>query len=146
MLFLTNIVGIVFAGSLVFYWQYFRRRLLAVMTLVLTLGCLLIVVPPLGISMDNLLVRNQVYRSLIRESRALLPEGHDVRFTNLSVRFGHDVVFVRGDLVSPPGLLTSELINALRNKLSAIVKMPVRLEFGIIHETLLRSSDGVDPD
>ncbi len=144
LLFSTNLIGIVFAGSLVFYWQYFRRQWLAVVKLALTLGCLIIVVPPLGISMENLLVRNQVYRGLIIEGNALIPEEHHVRFTNLSVRIAqdNDIVNVRGDLVAPPDLFTPELMNALHKKLSERVAMPVRLEFGIIHETTLRSGKG----
>jgi uncharacterized hydrophobic protein (TIGR00271 family) len=141
LLYMTNILGIVFAGSLVFFWRYCRHRLLAALTLALTFGSLIIVVPPLGIGMDNLLIRNQVRRSLTVESRALLPANHDVRFTNLSVRIGQNAVFVRGDIVAPPGLFTQGLINVLRDKLSKMVKMPVILEFGIIPETILRSSD-----
>ena len=33
LLYMTNILGIVFAGSLVFFWRYYLRRLLAVLTL-----------------------------------------------------------------------------------------------------------------
>ena len=100
---------------------------------------------PLGIGIDNLLVRNQVHRSLTVESRALLPVGHDFRFTNLSVRIRQGTVFVRGDIVASPGLFTQELINALREKLSAMVTMPVILEFGIIPETIWRSTGRAGP-
>jgi uncharacterized hydrophobic protein (TIGR00271 family) len=146
LLYMTNILGIVFAGSLVFFWRYCRHRLLAALTLALTFGSLIIVVPPLGIGMDNLLIRNQVRRSLTVESRALLPANHDVRFTNLSVRIGQNAVFVRGDIVAPPGLFTQGLINVLRDKLSKMVKMPVILEFGIIPETILRSTEAASSD
>jgi hypothetical protein len=129
-----------------FFWRYYRRRLLAVLTLALTFGSLIIVVPPLGINMDNLLVRNQVHRSLTVESRALLPVDHNARFTNLSVRIMQSAVFVRGDIVASPGLFTQGLINVLRDKLSKMVKMPVILEFGIIPETILRSTEAASSD
>ena len=141
LLYLTNIIGIVFAGSLVFFWRYYRRRLLAVAALAMIIASLIIVVPPLGIGMDNLLVRNQVHRSLTVESRALLPAEHDFRFTNLSVRIREGIAFVRGDIVALPGLFTKERINVLRDKLSEMVTMPVNLEFGIIPETILRSTE-----
>jgi uncharacterized hydrophobic protein (TIGR00271 family) len=146
LLYLTNIFGIVLAASLVFFCQYFRRRLSAILALGLTLSCLLIVVPPLGISMDNLLVRNQVHRSLTVETRALLLADRDVRFTNLIVRIAQGAAFVRADIVAAPGLLTQETINSIRDKISERVKMPVNLEFSIIPETILRSSgkDNVD--
>ena len=141
LLYVTNLIGIVFAGSLVFYWQYFRLRLSAILKLALILACLILVVPPLGLTMDNLLIRNQVYRGLIIEGNTLIPEKYNVRFTNLSVRIAQDkdIVYVRGDLVAPPGLFTPNLMNALRDKLSTRVEIPVSLEFGIIHETTLRS-------
>ena len=146
LLYLTNIFGIVLAASLVFFCQYFRRHLSAMLALGLTLSCLLIVVPSLGISMDNLLVRNQVHRSLTVETRELLLVDRDVRFTNLSVRFARGVAFVRADIVAAPGLLTQETINSIRYKMSERVKMPVNLEFSIIPETILRSSgkDNID--
>jgi len=146
LLYLTNFLGIVFAGSLVFFWRYYRRRLLAVLALALTFGSLIIVIPPLGIGMDNLLVRNQVRRSLIVESGALLPAEHDFRFTNLSVRIRQGTVFVRGDIVASPGLFTQQVINALREKLSEMVTMPVILEFGIIPEMILRSTEVANVD
>ena len=64
LLYLTNIFGIVLSASLIFFLQYFRRHASAFGALVLIGGCLLLVIPPLGISMDNLLVRNLVHRSL----------------------------------------------------------------------------------
>jgi len=146
LLYLTNIIGIVFAGSLVFFLRYYRRRLSAVAALAMIIASLIIVVPPLGIGMDNLLVRNQVHRSLTVESRALLPAEHDFRFTNLSVRIRQGSVFVRGDIVAAPGLFTRKLINALREKLSAMVTMPVILEFGIIPEMILRSTEEANVD
>ncbi|MBW2431103.1 MAG: DUF389 domain-containing protein [Deltaproteobacteria bacterium] len=146
LLYLTNIIGIVFAGSLVFFWRYYRRRLRAMLALALTIASLVIVVPPLGIGMDNLLIRNQVHRSLTVESRELLLAEHDFRFTNLSVRIRQGTVFVRGDIVASPGLFTQKLINALREKLSERVTMPVILEFGIIPETILRSTEEANVD
>lgn len=141
LLFLTNLLGIIFAGSLVFFLQYYRRRILAVLILALTLGSLAIVVPPLGISMDNLLIRNQVYRNLTVISRPMVPAEQDVRYTNLRVRIEQDAVFVRGDIIASPGLMTQELINMIRDRLSEMIGMSVVLEFGVIPETILRSTE-----
>ena len=60
--------------------------------------------------------------------------------------FYQGTVFVRGDIVASPGLFTQELINALRDKLSEMVTMPVILEFGIIPEMILRSVEEVNVD
>ena len=146
LLFLTNIVGIVFAASLVFFWQYFRRRLLAILTLLLTLFGLFVVVPPLGVSMDNLLIRNQIHRSITVESQAVFPIDQNVRFTNISVRILEGEIFVRTDVVSQPGAVTQATIDVLRHELSKIVKLPVNLEVGIIPETVLQSHEGANSD
>jgi hypothetical protein len=140
LLYLTNIIGIVLAGSSVFFWRYYRRHLRAMLALALIFSCLIIVVPPLGVGMDNLLVRNQVHRSLIVETRALFSSEQDFRFINLSVRIREGTVFVRGDIVSAPGLFTTQVTNALQARLLELVKMPVVLEFGIIREVVVRST------
>ena len=65
------------------------------------------------------------------------------QMTNLSVRIGLDIISVRGDIVAPPGtapgLITRSNVNAIRDQLSDVVQRPVDLEFGIVHETILRS-------
>ena len=60
--------------------------------------------------------------------------------------FYQGTVFVRGDIVASPGLFTPKLINTLRDKLSEMVEEPVILEFHIIPEMILRSTDEADVD
>lgn len=55
-------------------------------------------------------------------------------------------LFVRGDIVASSGLFTRKLINTLRDKLSEMVTMPVILEFGIIPEMILRSTEEANVD
>ncbi len=140
LLYLTNIIGIVFASSFVFFWQFFRRKVSAVLILALTLGSLLIVVPPLGISMDNLLIRNQVMRNLTTISSSVIPIDQNVQITNLNVRIRDDVVFVSGNVLAPPGLLTQEIIDEVQEQVSKMLEKQVVLEFGITHETIIRST------
>ena len=118
---------------------------MAVLILALTLGCLLIVVPPLGISMENLLIRNKVYRNLNTISRSALPVDFNFQMTSLSARIGQEAIFVRGDIVAPPGvppgLIQRSDVNLMRDRLSDVVQRPVELELGIVHETILRSAE-----
>ncbi len=141
LLYLTNIFGIVLSAALVFFLQYFRRQASALIPLILIGGCLLVVIPPLGISMDNLLVRNLVHRSLTVKTNQLVLADRDVRFSNLSIRLKEDVAFVRADLVAAPGILNQEVVDSIRDKISEVIAMPVILEFSIIPETIVRSSD-----
>lgn len=141
LLYLTNIIGIIFAAGLVFYWQYFRGRVRAALTLVLTLLSLVIVVPPLGIAMDNLLIRNQIRRSLTVIALPLIPPEEDVQLTNLSVRIGEEAVFVRADVTAPPGLISQESVEAVRDRLSELIGRPVSFEVGVVPETVLRAPE-----
>jgi len=141
LLYLTNILGIIFAGSLVFFWQFFRRRVLAVLIMALTLGSLIMVVPPLGIGMDNLLIRNLVRRNLTVIGNSVLPVDNNVRILNLNVRIAQDVVIVQGEVLAPPGMLTQEMIDDVREQLSKIIGKQVVLEVAIIPETIIRSTE-----
>ncbi|NOR37062.1 MAG: DUF389 domain-containing protein [Woeseiaceae bacterium] len=142
LLYLTNIVGIVLTSGLVFYVAYFRRRLLAVGALLMICAGLTLVVPPLGVSMDNLLVRNQVHRSMSVESNVYLPEASNVRFRSLGVQIKQGVVYVRANVVASPSLIEQETVDALRSKLEEIVGQQVVLEFGVIPEEVITSGSG----
>ena len=140
LLYLTNIFGIVLAASLIFFLQYFRRHASAFISLVLIASCLLLVIPPLGISMDNLLVRNLVHRSLTVKTQELVLADRDVRFNNLSIRLRQGVAFVRADLVAAAGVLSQDVVDSIRDNISERIDMPVVLEFSIIPEKIVRSS------
>jgi len=141
LLYLTNLIGIVFAASLVFYWQYFRRRLMSIMILVLTLSCLLFFLRPLGLSMKNLLIRNQVRRNITLIANSHLPKDFNkIRLTNLSVRVGPEIIYVRADVVAPPGLVTQQFIDDARDEISEMLGKPVVAELGVIIESVIRST------
>jgi uncharacterized hydrophobic protein (TIGR00271 family) len=143
LLYLTNIFGIVLSASLIFFLQYFRRHASAFVAVVLIGSCLLLVIPPLGVSMDNLLVRNLVHRSLTVKTQELVLADRDVRFSNLSIRLKEGVAFVRADLVASPGVLSQVVVDSIRDNISELIEMPVVLEFSIIPETIVRSADVV---
>ena len=143
LLYLTNIFGIILSASLIFFLQYFRRHASAFVAVVLIGSCLLLVIPPLGVSMDNLLVRNLVHRSLTVKTQELVLADRDVRFSNLSIRLKEGVAFVRADLVASPGVLSQVVVDSIRDNISELIEMPVVLEFSIIPETIVRSADVV---
>ena len=141
LLYLTNVFGIVLSAALIFFLQYFRRRASSFVVLILIGGCLLLVIPPLGISMDNLLVRNLVHRNLTVKTQQLVLADRDIRFSNLSIRLRNDVAYVRADIIAAPGILNQEVVDSIRDNISELIEMPVILEFSIIPETIVRSTD-----
>ena len=140
LLYLTNIFGIILSAALIFYLQYFRRKASALVPLILIGGSLLFVIPPLGVSMDNLLVRNLVHRSLTIKTQELVLADRDVRFSNLSIRFKRGIAYIRADLIAAPGVLNQEVVDSIRADISEVIEMPVILEFSIIPETVVRST------
>ena len=145
LLYITNFIGIVFSASIVFFWQYFRRELRPILILMFTLIGLTIVVYPLGISMKNLMIRNQIRRNLMVIAIDLLPDYSNVRLRNLTVRIGKDVILVKANAIAPPGMITESFINETRNRLTEVVGKPVVLEVGIYFMSVIRSKDDL-PD
>jgi len=143
LLYLTNFLGIVFAGGLVFFLQYYRRRMIALLTLILTLGTLFVVIPPLRISMDNMLIRNQIRRNLTVIGRSILPVDSNTRLTNLSVRIERKTVYVRCDVISENGHIAQKSIKTIRDRLSEMIERSVVLKIGIIPETVLQSTEKI---
>jgi uncharacterized hydrophobic protein (TIGR00271 family) len=141
LLYITNLIGIIFASSTVFFWQYFRKRLKAIFTLVFTIVCLGIILNPLGISMKNLMIRNQIRRNLTVLTISLLPKDYNkMRLRNLNVRIGKDIVYVRANAIAQPGVVNQEFIDKLRDGLSKRIDMPITLEVGVIEEPVMKST------
>lgn len=139
LLYITNFIGIVFSGSLVFYWHYFRRKMRPLLIIFFTLIGLTIVVFPLGISMKNILIRNQIRRNLTLISIDLLPDYSNVRMRSLNVRIRPNVVNVNVIAVAPPDVITKSFIQETRQRLSDIIQKPVVLEVGVSELLIIRS-------
>ena len=85
--------------------------------------------------------RNLVHRSLTVKTQELVLADRDVRFNNLSIRLKKGSAYVRADLVASPGTLNQGVVDSIRDNISERIEMPVVLEFSIIPETIVRSSD-----
>jgi hypothetical protein len=141
LLLLTNFAGIVFTGSMVFFFQYFREKLAPIFVLSLTIISLGVVAYHLGLRMRNLIIRNQIRRNLTFMSVSLLPEDYNkIRLRNLNVRFGNKFIFVQANAISRPGVIDQTFVNELQNKLSEKIEKPVILEVGIIEKPVMLST------
>lgn len=141
LLYVTNFIGILFMASMVFFFQYFKKNLKALLSLAIAMVFLGLIIIPLGFRMKNLLIRNKIRRNLTELAISLLPENYTkTRLQNLSVRIRKEYVFVRADAKAERGIITQEFINELQDKLSENIGKPVILEVGIIYESVLRST------
>ncbi len=46
--------------------------------------------------------------------------------------------------MAAPGTLNQEVVNSIRDNISELIEMPVILEFSIIPETIVRSTDVIE--
>jgi hypothetical protein len=139
-LYLTNFIGIVFAGSTVFFLQYHKRRLIAVITIMVTLCCLALLTYPLGFRMKNLLIRNQIRRNLTVIARDILPQNTNVRLRNMTVIVEPETIYIRVNILAPPGLINKEFIDKFKHRLSELVDRQIVMEFGVIIEQVMHST------
>ncbi|GMG85779.1 DUF389 domain-containing protein [Biformimicrobium ophioploci] len=137
LLFLTNFFGIVFAATLVFFWQYYRRTLAGAFAVIVSFIGLALILRPLDTGTVDLLTHNMVNRSLITESYELLRGKEDIRFTHISTQVRENVVLVRADLVAAPGVINDQFVQELQRSLEKIIEQPVELELGVISENTL---------
>ncbi|GAB2523503.1 DUF389 domain-containing protein [Microbulbifer agarilyticus] len=144
-LFFTNLVGIAFAATVVFFLQYFRKQPRAIAALAAAFISLLVVVPSLTHGLDELLVRNMVQRSLISESYEIIGNDAEIRFTSITTRFDEDSIVIRVDVVDGAEVITQEFTDALQQRMGELSERPVQLEIGVIPERILRSQ-GMDLD
>lgn len=140
LLFMTNLIGIVLAAGTVFFWKYFRWNFRSILALCIVMSSFVLVIPPLGVGMDNLVARNTIHRKLIDKTQSLLPKNSRIRFTNIDVRIQDGTAFVQGDMVATAGLIDQALVETLRLELESLVKMPCVLEFGVIPERVFSST------
>jgi hypothetical protein len=135
---LTNFVGILLAAGIVFFLQYLRHRMLAIVSLAVVCVGLVVLVPPLGLSMEHVMIQNSVRRSLALHH--LIPSDARFRATNLRVNIRGDTAYITGDVVANQNLITQELIDRSREELENTLQRPVVLEYSLIPETVFRSS------
>ncbi|MBN8432128.1 DUF389 domain-containing protein [Microbulbifer salipaludis] len=140
-LFLTNLVGIAFAATVVFFLQYFRRQPRGIGAMAIAFTCLLVVVPSLTHGLQELLVRNKVQRSLIDESEKIIGADQEIRFTSITTRFDGESIVIRVEVIDGAKVVTQEFSNELQQRMRALVEMPVQLEIGVIPERIYRGLD-----
>lgn len=127
-LFATNLLGIIFSGSLVFLGQNYGSIERAKKSLFAGGVALLILGIPLGWSLRNILVRQQLLDQIkILISRQSLTFA-DTEIQRLEVRPDFDDVFVELDVAAPPNTITQKQIKLVRQFLVQRLGQPVQLK------------------
>ncbi|MDJ0719781.1 MAG: TIGR00341 family protein [Prochloraceae cyanobacterium] len=140
LLFLTNLTGIVFSGGVVFLFQSYGSIEKARQGLIISILALLLLGVPLGFSLEQLLVKERVRRSvdtLIRH-RTVTFSRADIR--SIKVNSGEDIIFVKIEVAAPLDSISENQVQLVRNFISRELKEPVRLKVRVIPIKVLDAS------
>ncbi|MBE9118820.1 TIGR00341 family protein [Lusitaniella coriacea LEGE 07157] len=127
LLFLTNLAGIIFSGSIVFLLQRYGSLEKAKRGLVASFLFLFLLGLPLGLSLKNLLVQENVRRNvseLIRR-RTLTFADRDIR--SVRVQAQGDQLFVELEVAAPFGSISEHQIDLVRDFISDELQQDVKL-------------------
>ncbi|MGQ4648319.1 TIGR00341 family protein [Lyngbya aestuarii] len=131
-LFLTNLIGIIFSGGLVLLCQRYgslerARSGLAVSVLALSLLGL-----PLGLSLNNLLVEENVRRSVayLISRRTLTFSNTDIRVVRVQPQ--EKGVFIDLEVAAESDSISERQVELVQDFLSAQLKKPVKLSVKVI--------------
>lgn len=139
LLFLTNLIGIIFSGGVVFLCQSYGSIEKAKQGLLVSILALLLLGIPLGFSLEQLLVKENVRRSvdtLIRRDTVTFSRT-DIR--SIKVNSDTEVIFVEIEVAAPLGSISENQVKLVRDFISRELKEPVRLKVRIIPINVLEA-------
>jgi len=132
LLFATNLVGIIFSGSVVFLWQRYGSISRAKEGLFVAIASLLFLAIPLGVSFQDLILKQRTrdeIRALISRQTITFAE-RDVRRFNVQ-RQGRELL-VEIEVAVKQGAITERQVQLVQNFLQQKLKQPIRLEVTLI--------------
>ncbi len=135
-LFITNLAGIVFSGSLVFLFQGYGSPKKAVLGLIVSLLSLSILLQPLGFSLRELYIKSQAMNTIfeLRQNRPDLFPG-TTTFRSIKTRYREDdLLYLEFTIELPLKDMTNiqERIDLLSQEMSEAVKQPVKVNVKIV--------------
>jgi uncharacterized membrane protein len=131
-LFLTNLFGIIFSGAIVFLLQHYGSITRAKHGLTLTVLLLLLLGLPLGLSLQNLLIREQVYNTVwsVVHRKPLTFANADVH--KLTVTVQKTILSVNLEVTAPANSISSKQIKQVQQLLQQELDRPVRFKVLVI--------------
>ncbi|MEA5582093.1 TIGR00341 family protein [Nodularia harveyana UHCC-0300] len=132
LLFLTNLIGIIFSGALVFLAQRYGSLERARQGLILSIGAIFILGLPLGFSLDNLLLKEHTRRSIeyLLYRRTLTFSSQDIR--SIKVERQEDSLVVEIEVAAPIGSISENQIEMVRDFVQESLKQPLTLNVRVI--------------
>ena len=139
LLFLTNLICIIFFGSLVFVFQSYGNIDRAKKGLALSTVVMFALSVPLTLSMRDLIikknVRYQVFNSIINETKVF--QNSDIQSISVEPRDGYLQVYLT--VAAPANSITQANIKSLRKSLSRKIEQEIDLKVEVIPMQIINS-------
>ena len=132
LLFLTNLIGIIFSGALVFLSQRYGSLERARQGLILSIGAIFLLGLPLGFSLENLLLEERTRRSIeyLLYSRTLTFSSQDIR--RITVERAENCLIVQLEVAAPIGSISENQVNMVRDFMQESLKQSLTLNVRVI--------------
>lgn len=147
LLFLANLTGIIFSGGTVFVWQRYGSLERAKEGFVLALVVLALLGVPLGFSLQNLVLRENVRRNvaILIARETLTFSKTDIR--QVEVRSEGESLLVNLEVAAPTGSISAKQVRLVRDFLERKLEQPIALNVQVIPLTEFKATiPGVDLD
>lgn len=146
LLFLTNLIGIVFSGGVVFLTQEYGSLKRAKEGFIISLFALSILGIPLGFSLNNLVLRDNVRRSItvLISQETLTFSKTDIR--RVQVEPQGEALIVNLEVSAPANTISENQVRLVRDFLEERLKKSISLNVQVIPLTQFTApSDAVEP-
>ena len=136
LLFVTNLIGIVFSGSLVFLSQGYGSLKKATIGLIVSLLGLSMLLPPLGFSLRKLYLESIAIRTIfkLRQNRPELFPG-TAKFRSFDIQYGEDDLlhlYLTIQLPAKDVTDIKERIDVVSQEMAKELKQPVKINLDIV--------------
>ena len=143
LLFLTNLVGIIFSAGLVFIIQGYGSLRNSLVRLALTLAVLVLLSLPLSFQLQNFLLRNQVIESLTKFDDTYYPSEKEewievIDVTDIYLDNRKNEIYMQLNLIAPINSISQSDVDLAQEFLSEDLGKPVRLQVHVFPFQILQ--------
>ncbi|MBE9135991.1 DUF389 domain-containing protein [Nodosilinea sp. LEGE 07088] len=132
LLFITNLIGIVFSGILVFLGQRYGTLERAQGGIVVSALMMVVIGIPLGLSLNQLLVQSNSRERVSYLVRNELPLPEEARLQTFNLVESDGVLTINLELVAPANSITPAVVRQSQALLEEELKQPVELNLRVI--------------
>lgn len=140
LLFLTNLIGIIFSGAVVFLCQRYGNIQRARHGLVVSIVALSLLGLPLGFSLRNLLVKENVRRTVVELISRQTLTFSETNVRSVRVRPQEDGLFVELEVAAPWDSISQHQIMLVRDFLEQKLEKPVSLNVQVIPTSVFEAT------